>query len=116
MAHSTLSLMIPPSLSTSTLLTRTPIRPSTRPSTGPLQISCSDEIYHCDDPINVSFGSLADLYSPTVNEPKDFAEEDNPVQVEPLVLPQTAAESMTTSPLESDLDDEQIRTLLASPM
>ena len=37
-----LSLMIPASLSTSLLLTCTPIRPSTRPSTGPL------EIYYCD--------------------------------------------------------------------
>ena len=60
--HGTPSLMIPPSLSTSSLLTCTPIRPSTRPSTGPLQISSSDEMYHCDDPINVSFGSLADLH------------------------------------------------------
>ena len=68
MAHSTLSLMIPPSLSTSTLLTCTPIRPSTRPSTGPLQISSSDEIDNCDDPINVSFGSLADLHSPTLRQ------------------------------------------------
>ena len=57
--------MIPPSLSTSSLLTRTTIRLSNRPSTGSLQISSSDEIYHCDDPINVSFGSLADLHSPT---------------------------------------------------
>ena len=65
MALSTPSLMIPPSLSTSSLLTCTPMRPSTSPSTGPLQISSSDEIYHCDDPINVSFGSLADLHSPT---------------------------------------------------
>ena len=38
------SLMIPPLLSTSSLLTCTPIRPSTRPSTEPLQISSSDEI------------------------------------------------------------------------
>ena len=64
MAHSKPSLMIPPSLSTSSPLTCTPIRPSTRPSTGHLQISSSDETYHCNDPINVSFGSLADLHSP----------------------------------------------------
>ena len=66
MAHSAPSLMIPPSLSTSPLLTCTPIRPSIRPSTGPLQISSSDEIYHCGDPI-VSFCSLADLNSPTIS-------------------------------------------------
>ena len=63
MAHSTLPSMILPSLSTSSLITCTPIPPSTKPSVGPLQISSSDEIYHCDDPINVSFGSLADLHS-----------------------------------------------------
>ena len=68
MAHCTPSLMIPPSFSTSPLLTCTPIRPSTGPSTGLLPISSSDEIYHCDDPINVSFGSLADLHSPTVDQ------------------------------------------------
>ena len=62
MAHSTPSLMIPPSLNTCSLLTCTPIRPSTRPSTGPPQISSFDVMNHCDDPINVSFGSLADLH------------------------------------------------------
>ena len=51
-AHSTPSLMIPPSLSISSLITCTPI-----------WIPSSDEIY-CDGPINVSFGSLADLHSP----------------------------------------------------
>ena len=65
MAHSTPSLMIPPSLSTSSFLTCTPIRPSTRPPTGPMQISPSDEICHCDDPTNVSLCSLADPHSPT---------------------------------------------------
>ena len=29
--------------------------------------------------MNVSFGSLADLHSPAGCEPKDLAEEDNPV-------------------------------------
>ena len=64
MAHITPSLVFPPSLSTSSLLICTPI-PSTRPSTGSLQISSSDEIYNCDDPTNVSCGSLADLRSRT---------------------------------------------------
>ena len=98
-------------------------RPSTRPSTGPLQISSSDEIYHCDDPVNVSFGSLADLHSPSGYEPKDLAEEDNPVQVKPLFFHRPSmtstydsAESIATSPPEWDLDDEQIRTLLASSL
>ena len=83
MAYSTPSLMIPPSLGTCSLLTCTPTRPSIRPSTGPLQIS-SDENYHCDDPRNVSFGPLADLHAPTGYEPKDLAEEDNPVHVKPF--------------------------------
>ena len=83
-AHSTFSVMIPPSLSVSSFLICTPIRFSTRPSTGFVQISYSDEIYHCDDPINVSFGSLADLHSVTGHEPKDLAEEDKFVQVKPL--------------------------------
>ena len=38
-------------------------------STGPLQISSSDEICHCDDPINVSFDCLAEPHSPTGYEP-----------------------------------------------
>ena len=78
-----LFLMIPPSLSTSSRLTCTPIRLSTRPSAGPLQNSSSDEIYLCDDPVIVSFDSLADLHQPTGYELKDLAEEDNPVQVKP---------------------------------
>ena len=116
MAHSTLSL------STFSLLTCTPSRPSTRPSTGLLQISSADEIYHCDDPTNASFGSLADLHSPASQKPKDLAEEDNPVQVQPLLFHRPSmtstydsAESIATPLPESDLHDEQIRTLLASP-
>ena len=58
--------------------------PSVSTPMGPLQISSSDQIYHYDDPINVSFGSLADLHPPTGYEHKDLAEEDNPVQVKPL--------------------------------
>ena len=123
MAHGTLSLMIPPSWSTSSLLMSTPIRPSTRPWTGPLQMSSSDEIYDCDDPTNVSFGSLADLHSPTGYEPRDLAEEDNRAQVNPLFFHRPSmtstydsAESIATSPPESDVDDEQTRTMLASPL
>ena len=113
-SHSTPFLMIPPSLSSSSLLTCTAIRPSTRPSTGPLQISSSDEIYHCDDPINVSCGSLADLHSPTGYEPKDLSEEDNPVEVKPLFFHKPSmnstydsAESIATHPSESDLDENK---------
>ena len=108
---------------TSSLLTCTPIRPSTRPSTGLLQISSPDEIYHCDDTITVSFGSLADLHSPTDYHPIHLAEEDNPVQVKQMFFhrpsmtsPYDFAESIATPPPESDLDDEQVRTMQASPL
>ena len=86
-------------------------------------ISSSDEIYQCDDPINMSLGSLADLHSPTGYWPKDLAEEDNPVQVKPLFFHRPrktstydSAESIATPPPESDFDDEQIRALLASSL
>ena len=88
-----------------------------------LQISSSDEIYQCDEPINVSFGYLADLHSPAGYEPKDVAEEDNPVQGGPLFFHRPSmtslydsAESIATLPPESDLDDERVRTMLASPL
>ena len=71
----------------------------------------------------MSFESMADLHSPTCYDPKDLAEEDNPVQVEPLSLHRPSmtstydsAECIATPPPESDVDDEQIRTLLASPL
>ena len=123
MAHSTLSLMIPPSVSISSLLTCTPIRLATRPSTGPLQISSSDEIHHFDDPTNVSSGSLADIHSLAGYEPKDLAEKYNLALVRPLFFHRPSmtstcdsAESIATSAPESDLDDEQIRHMLASPL
>ena len=71
----------------------------------------------------MSFDSMADLHSPTGYEPKDVAKEDNPVQVKPLSLHRPSmtstydsAECIATPPPESDVDDEQIRTLLASPL
>ena len=70
--------------------------------------------------MNVSFGSLADLHSPTGYGPKDLAEIDNPVQVTPLFFHRPSmtstydsAERIATPPPVSDLDDEQIRTMLA---
>ena len=76
-----------------------------------------------DDLHQVSFGSFADPHSPKRNEPKDLAEEDCPVQVRPLFFHRPsmtstydAAESIVTPPPESHLDDEQIRTMLASPL
>ena len=80
-------------------------------------------MYFCDDPVIVSFGSLADLHWPTGYELKDLAEEDNLVQVKPsffqrpsMTSTYDSAESIATLPPESGLDDEQIRTLLASPL
>ena len=71
----------------------------------------------------MSFGSLADLHLPTSYEPEDLAEEDNPVPVKTLIFHRPSmtstfdcAESIATRPPELDLDDEQIRTLLASQL
>ena len=67
--------------------------------------------------------ALADLHSLTGYEPTDLGEEDNLVQVIPLFFHRPSvtsthdsAESIATPPRESDLDDEQIRALLASPL
>ena len=58
-----------------------------------------------------------------VFEPKDLAEEYNFVQVKPLFFHRPSmtsiydsAERIATPPLESDLDDEQIWTMRASPL
>ena len=75
----------------------------------------------CHDPHRVSIGFLADVPPTTGHQPKDLAENDD-VCVKPLFFhrPSTtstydSAESMETPPPESDLDEEQIRALLASP-
>ena len=127
MAFDTPLWTFPTAFRTSSLLTRTPIRPSVRPSTSPLQTSSSDEINHCEDPQKVSFGHLASPHPPTGYEPNGLAEEDNLLRdgthIRPLLShrPSTtwisdSDESLAFHALDSDLDDEQIRTLLASPL
>ena len=93
------------------------------PSMGLLQISSSDEIYFHDDLINVSFGLVADLHSPTGWENNDLAESDNLVQVEQSStdgiwhrLMHDSAENIETSPPESDLDNEHTDHAGFSPL
>ena len=60
---------------------------------------------------------MAETHSPISYEPKDLTEENNSILVKPMLFhrPSTTS-SMATPPPESDLDDEQIRNLLASPL
>ena len=66
---------------------------------------------------------LTDLHSPTGYEPNDLAEVGNSVQVKPLFFHKTEYDidlqfrwKHRDSPPEWDLDDEQTRTMLASPL
>ena len=122
MSHAPL-LLCPSHLSTASLSACAPVRSSTRPSTRPLLMSSSHGDSPCADPSNVSFGSVAETHSPTGYEPKDLTEEDNSKVVEQMYFHRESmtstcdsAESIATPPLESDLDDEQIRNMLASPL
>ena len=73
------SLLFPSHLSTSSLFTCTPVRPSTRLSL----LSTSHGHLPCADPSNVSFDSLAEPHSPASYEPKDLTEEDSSILVKP---------------------------------
>ena len=122
MSH-TPSLLFPSHLSTASLSTCTPVRPSTRPSTRPSLLSASHGDLPCADPSNVSFGSLAETHSPTGYEPKDLTQEDTSTLVKPMFFHRPSmtstcdsAESIATLPPESVLDDQQIRKMLASPL
>ena len=58
---------------------------------------------------------MGDVPPTTGQKPKDLAE--NLVFLcQAVVLPQTEENFVSTPPLQSDLDDEQIRALLASPL
>ena len=109
------SLSFPSHLSTTLFSTCTPVRPSIRPSTRP---SHGDS--PCADPSNVSFGHLAETHSPSGYEPKDLTEEDASILVKamsfhtPSMSPYGAHESIATP--RSDLDDEQTRNMLVSPL
>ena len=117
------SLFHPSHLSTTSLSTCTPVRPSSPPSTRPLLMSSSHGDLPCADPSNVSIGPVADTHSPTGCEPKDLTEESNSLQVKPMFFHRPnmtstydSAESIATLPPEWDLDDEQIRNMPASPL
>ena len=80
------------------------------------------EIEHCADPPEVSLGYLVEPTTCAGYEPKDLAGNED-FRVKPLFFhrPSIAstydsAESIATPPPASDLDDEQIRALIASPL
>ena len=61
------SLLYPSQMSTTSLSTPstcTPVRPSSRPSTGPLLTLSSHGAYTCDDSSNVSFGPVPEEIKP----------------------------------------------------
>ena len=65
------------------------------------------------------FGPLAESNTPTGYEPNDLVELDNMEKFLNRSVMTSAcdsAESIATPPLESDLDDEQIQVMLASPL
>ena len=71
----------------------------------------------------MSFGPVAETHSPTGYEPKDLTEEGNSILVKPMLFHKPgmtstddSAESIATHPLESDLEDDQIQNMLASPL
>ena len=110
-----------------TLLTSTgtPVRPSIRPSTRPSLLSTSHGDLPCADPSTVSFGLLAETHSPTGYEPnaKGLTGEDTSFLFKPMFFHRQSmtstcdsAESIAVPPPESDLDDEQIRNMLVSPL
>ena len=85
-------------------------------------MSSSDGDLPCADPSNASFGSVAEAHSPAGYEPKDLKESKS-VLVKPMFLHRPSMTSIydsveiiaTISP-ESDVDDDQIRNMLAPPL
>ena len=90
-----------------------------------MQTSPPDETKPCENPRKVSFGSLSESHTPTGYEPNRLAEEEilHNTELRPLffhtqstISAYNSAQSIATRLPESDWDDEQIRTMLASPM
>ena len=112
MSHSH-SLLFP-YLTSSAHSTRTPTSTSLFPSHG-------DD--HCDDPRpGATFGRPADSNTLTGYEPNDLIEMNN-TEVTPIFFHRPSVtstydsvESTATPPPESDLDDEQMRDMLALPL
>ena len=78
--------------------------------------------FPCADPSNESFGPMAETHSPTGYETNDLTEMNN-TEFTPIFFHRScvtstydSAESVATIPPESDLDDKQIRDMLASPL
>ena len=101
--------------------TRTSSYPSARPTSTSPTFHSSD-INPCHDPQQASIGYMAGVRTFTGYEPKDLAEKDD-LCVKPMffhrpIITSTydSAERIATPPPESDLDNEQIRALLASPL
>ena len=93
---------------------------STRtPNATSLFLSHGDD--HCDDPRHgATFGQFAESNLPTGYAPNDLTEMNN-TEITPIIFHRPSvtstcdsAESITTRPPESDLDDEQMRNMLAS--
>ena len=97
-------LLYPSHLSTTSLSTCTPARPSTRPSTRLLLMSCS----HGDASIHRMCLSVlwVKMHSSTGYEPKDLTEEDNSMLVKPMFFHRQGMTSTCGSA-------EQIRNMLA---
>ena len=120
-----LSLLFPSQLSTTSLSTLsicTPIRLSTRPPTRPLLLSSSHGDFPCADPLNVSFDPVPDSTSPTGYEPNNLIE-DNSMEIKQMFFHKPSmtstcdtCESITTPSPKSDLDYDQIRNILTSPL
>ena len=114
-----MSYTTPELTSTFSPCTRTRSYPSARP-TSTSSTFHSGEINPCHDSQQGSIGYVADVRTSTVYEPKDLAEIDD-LCVKQLFFyrpsftsTHESARSIATPPPESDLDDEQIRALLAS--
>ena len=108
-----------PTLSTTSLSTCTPVGPSIRPSL----LSTPHGDVRCEDPSNVSSGPLAEPHSPTGYEPKVLTGEDTSMLIKPMFIHRPSMtstydspENIATPPPWSDLDDEQVWNMLASPL
>ena len=95
-----------------------PLFPSSRP---PLTTS-SHADYTCADPSNSSFGPLPETTSPTGYELNNRVE-DNSMVIKLMFFHKPSmtstydtSESIATRPPESDLDDDPIQNMLASPL
>ena len=116
------SLLFPSQMSTtslSTLSTCTPVRLTTRPSTRPPLTLFSHGDYTCADLSNASSGPVPESTSLTGFEPNNLME-DNTMEIKPILFHKPnmtstydTSESIATHPPDSDLDDDQIRNMLA---